>query len=65
MASNTSKKTYTIHITYTSNSPTSDFDRQKDNTNYNSSGIGMSGYSSKPYSNYQSKTGKISIAYVK
>ena len=59
MAANTSKKTYTIHITYTSNSPTSDFDRQKDNTNYNSSGFGMSSYSSKPSSNYQSNSGKM------
>jgi len=57
MAANASKKTYTVHITYTSDSPISDFERQKNDTKYSSSDFRMNSSFKKPVSNCPSNSG--------
>lgn len=52
-----SKKTYTINITYTTKSPNSEFDYPKNSPKYNSSNYGMDSSFSKPVSNWQSNSG--------
>ena len=55
---NSSKKTYTVHITYTTKSPTSDFKAQQNNTKHNSPDFGSNNESSKQASNWQNSSGK-------
>jgi hypothetical protein len=56
-----SKKTYTINITYTTKSPNSEFDYPKNSPKYNSSNYGMDSSFSKPVSNWQSNSGMKSL----
>jgi len=52
-----SKKTYTIHITYTSKSPFSEFESHQNTTKYNSSSYGMNNSSSNPVASRQTNSG--------